>query len=319
MDKDEKLLNDFLRGKRTKEMLTDASEPEQLAIPESVAKKGIAKVEETSAVFKIASLRHIDSSRLRHRPLSDPTASWAKPVVTDIEPVQHYIYIEDFEFLIPIDKKKFADPDYDLTPDIVNGIGFAGHIFDQEFLRGMGHVNAAVEGVANHPEKKYSDIVSLHNTIIDMEFEVEPQYRACGMCVMDTGTYETLRALGEDVSKMVLAHPIVVVDANAFAGQGPIREYFDIDFEDVYRLRKVAEEHIRDPFIHGIPSTTGYVALGDFNAGYRAILHEGAGVTVLPVDDEKFVFAKAHLRLGGGIIRERAFRVTELNTSSNVV
>lgn len=330
MDKDSKLLNDFLRGKRSEEMITAIyDDREEFLIPESIEGEGREIIKEKSKLFRLVSIRHLSSERLRIpvRSINETISNWGKvdtgksSEMKTLEPAQTYTYIEDFEFLVPIEKNKFADPDCDLTPDIIKGMGCAGLILDQEFLRGEGHPKGEMEGLTTLPAKETCTAILPLKEFAEMITEIDPRFMVNAACVMDKKTSDAIvethadddigYTIKDGAVESVRSFHTVVIDPDVFSMLGPVREYFGLDFEELFRLRNAAESNIRNHFIRRAPPD-GLFVIGDFMSAYRLLVSVGASLAILPTEDERFTFVKVRMRFGGGVIRKDAIRAARV-------
>lgn len=291
--------------------------PEQRALIENAAGEILVPEELESEIYRelpaltvmreLATVRPIQSNRIRRRSLSEVAVGWGKletggQTLTDSmpsTPTEEYSYVEDLYGLAKIGEDEFDDSDANLEAFVRDSFARAtGEAEDTGFSVGTGHANEEPVGIFAASASTGIATVLAGGAVADgtsvddylaLIYAVPAQYRKNGSFIMPSST-ELLLSTKKDGNGQYLWQPSVQAGRpNTFKG------YAIHNQEDVPVLAANAL----------------VASFGDYKAGYRILDRQGLTVQRLVelYAEEGMVGFKVRRRVGGDVVRPNAIRI----------
>jgi HK97 family phage major capsid protein len=273
-----------------------------ILVPEDLWAGVIRDLPKFTPMRGLVTVRPTNSDRIRKRTLTELSMQWgswenseASPSFSDATPAESFIYVEDLYGITKIGENEMADNDVQLESILTDSFARAGgEALDTAIVAGAGHASNEPEGILNA-----SGITSLDagqvaavkaDDMIALPYSVGSQYRANGRYIV-AGTTEKAMRLLKDANDQYLWQPSLQAGTPASFNGYPVTVQDDV------------------PAIPASGTAAKVAIFGDPRSGYALV--ERSGMTVQRLvelyAEAGEVGFKAHLRVGGGVIRAKSF------------
>lgn len=308
---------DFMRNGKAemapesrKALVADASG--QILIPEELEKEVYRALPGLTIMRNLATVRTIATDRIRRRSLTELTVGWGKIETgadlheSDVTPGYAYQYVENLNGLTKVGQDELADTDTALESILVDSFGRAmAEAEDTAFVIGTGHDNEMPEGILDGTTVDRVNAGQIKavkfDDILEIEYELPAQYRRSAVFLTNSKTEKYLRTIKTGISgdnRYLWEPSLQAGKPNRLFGY-PIYTQDDI------------------PLVPTGGGASDVLIFGDFKAGYRILDRMGMTVQRLTelYAEQDLVGIKVKKRVGGGVIREDAFRVLRVPAS----
>lgn len=284
----------------------------RILVPEALEAEIYRELPALSVIRGLATVRQINSDRIRKRSLNEVTMGWGKLETattwnlenreSTLTPSEAYQYVEDLYGLTKIGEDELMDTDVALESLLVDSFSrAAAQEEDAAFIVGAGHSAGEPEGILYTASGVGVDRVPAAGAevtaddILELVYAVPAQYRMNGVFIMNSQTELTLRKL-KDTNDQYLWQPSLQAGRPSTLAGYPVYNQDNM------------------PVVSETAGAYDVIVFGDVRSGYRII--DRLGLTIQRLTElyaeEGLVGFKAHYRVGGGVIRENALRVLEV-------
>jgi len=296
-------------------------------VPEDLEAEIYRGLPQINVIRQLATIRNTSRDKVSKRSMTEVSVGWGKlelgTAITEstIVPSKEYIYAEDLAGLTKVGKDELNDTDANLSALIANSFSVAiANAEAKAFVIGSGHNSSEPEGVAvnttlltgigssagaaavgTYGRNWTTDDTPIFEDLLKLEYDLPAQYRNGASWLMNSKCEAQLRALRGGgytaTDGPFLWQPSLLV------GQPN-----NIDGYPIYNQNDM-----------GYPADTlakTNVIFGNWKLGYMIV--DRAGISIQRLDE---LYAEAglvgfivHFRVGGGVIREDAFRLMSNDT-----
>ncbi|WP_338749798.1 phage major capsid protein [Bacillus sp. FJAT-52991] len=290
--------------KEQKSLVEDATG--EIIVPEDLDTTIYRELPKLVVMRQLAATRNTTSNRVRRRSMNEVTMGWGKLETTaaklsDFEstltPDEEYLYVENLYGLTKIGEDELEDTDLNLQAYMAESFGRARAEKEAyAFLRGTGHSNLQPEGILTNTDVQRTETAATSaitlDDIIRLMYATPAQYRNTGVFLMPSELEMTVRTLKNGNGDYVWQPSAQAGTPNVLFGR-PV--YTQDDFD-------------------AMGAGVDIAVFGDFKAGYQILDRQGLTLTRINelYAEEGLVGFKAKARVGGGVVRPKAFRVLKV-------
>lgn len=296
-------------------------------VPEDMEAEIYRALPQLNVIRQLATIRPTSRDKISKRSMTEVSVGWGKlelgTAITEstLVPSKEYIYVEDLSGLTKVGKDELQDTDANLSSLIANSFSVAiANAEAKGFTIGTGHTYNEPDGVAvsaallasigsgagaaavgAYGRNWTTDDTPIFEDMLKLEYDLPAQYRNGSSWLMNSKCEAQLRALR---------------GGGYTASDGPflwqpslqVGQPNNIDGFPVYNQNDM-----------GYPADTlakTNVIFGNWKLGYMIVDRQGISIQRLDelYAESGLVGFIVHFRVGGGIIREDAFRLMSNDT-----
>ncbi|OLN21714.1 hypothetical protein BTO30_13505 [Domibacillus antri] len=291
--------------KEQKALVEDATG--EIIVPEDLDTTIYRELPKLVVMRQLAGTRNTTSNRVRRRSMNEVTMGWGKletsttQTLSNFEstltPDEAYLYVENLYGLTKIGEDELDDTDLNLQAYLADSFGRARAEKEAyAFLRGTGHTTLQPEGILTNADVQRTETAAVGAVTLDdvirLMYATPAQYRNTGVFLMPSELEMTARTLKNGNGDYVWQPSAQAGTPNTLFGR-PV--YTQDDFDAMAAGADIA-------------------VFGDFKAGYQILDCQGLTLTRINelYAEEGLVGFKAKARVGGGVVRPKAFRVLKV-------